>query len=173
MKKEVAESALQPKSFEFTPENQKKSYEITLKYPFDKKSAILPLLHLVSEQNQNWIPKAAIEKIAKILETPFIKVYEVLSSYSMFNTSPVGKNLIQVCRTTPCWLRGCDKICKKIKELLQIDINQTTKDKKFTLIEVECLGACIDAPVVQINNKYYENLDEEKIAGVIQKLKDQ
>jgi NADH-quinone oxidoreductase subunit E len=173
MKKRIADESVQPTSFEFNNENLKQANEILKKYPKDrKKSAILPLLHLAQEQHNNWIPQAALDYISNIIDIPYIKVYEVVSFYTMFNTVPVGKYLIQLCRTTPCWLRGSDKICKKIQDLLKIKIGETTLDGKFSLVEVECLGACVNAPVVQINNDYYEDLTENKIEEVIKSLKE-
>lgn len=144
---------------------------ILAKYPKDRKrSAILPLLDLAQRQNNGWISQGVIEYIGTIIDLPAIRVYEVASFYSMFNLTPVGKNHIQICGTTPCWLRGADDIKKICKSRLNIDIGQTTKDGQFTLSEVECLGACIRGPVVQINDDYYEDLDEEKMTNIISQL---
>lgn len=144
---------------------------ILAKYPKDRKrSAILPLLDLAQRQNNGWISQGVIEYIATIIDLPAIRVYEVASFYSMFNLTPVGKHHIQICGTTPCWLRGADDIKKICKSLLNIDIGQTTKDGQFTLREVECLGACIRGPVVQINDDYYEDLDKEKMTNIISQL---
>ena len=129
------------------------------------------MLDLAQRQNDNWLPLAAIKIVANTLEMPMVKVLEVSTFYNMYNLSPVGKNLLQVCTTTPCWLRGSDEIYEACKEKLGIDFGGTTKDKDFTLIEVECLGACSNAPIVQINDDYYEDLDEISITSIIDKLK--
>ena len=162
----------QPESFAFTKENLQKAKVIIKKYPKGRqRSAIMPLLYLVQEQNENWIPVAAMDYVAELLEVEPIKVYEVANFYTMFNKQPVGKHLIQVCRTTPCQLRGADKITKACKNKLKIGLGETTADDKFTLVEVECLGACVDAPVVQINNDYHENVDEKSMLDILEKLK--
>jgi len=144
--------------------------EILKKYPSER-SAIMPLLYLAQEQNDNWIPTAAMDHIAEILNLPKMYIYEVANFYTMYNKQPVGKYLIQVCRTTPCWLCGSDEIVKACKEKLNIDIGETSEDRQFTLVEVECLGACTAAPMCQINDDYYENLDKEKMAAIIDNLK--
>ncbi|MDJ1257316.1 MAG: NADH-quinone oxidoreductase subunit NuoE [Candidatus Midichloria sp.] len=161
----------QPTSFEFTKQNMKKVEEILKKYPNqNKRSAVMPLLHLAQEQNNNWVPKAAMDYIAKLLDLTPMQVYEVANFYTMYNKQPVGDNLIQVCRTTPCWLSGSNKITEICKKKLGIDIGETTNDKQFTLVEVECLGACVNAPVVQINNDYYEDLSPEKMDAVLESI---
>lgn len=155
--------------FVFTTENLKKAKEIIAKYP-RKQSAVMPLLWLVQEQNENWISKAAMDYVAEMLDMPSMHVYEVATFYTMYNKKPVGKYLIQICRTTPCWLCGSDKVTQVCKDMLGIDIGETTVDNKFTLMEVECLGACVDGPVVQINDDYYCNLDENKVKSIIEQL---
>ena len=163
---------VQPESFEFSPASQKKIKEIIAKYPKGKQqSAVLPLLDLVQRQNDNWVPEAAMRKIGEVLNMPYIRVYEVASFYTMFNLAPVGKNLIQICRTSPCWLRGSDEITKTCKDKLRIDMGETTSDGEFTMVEVECLGACVNAPVVQINDHYYEDLNIENMSKLIDDLK--
>ena len=101
----------------------------------------------------------------------FIRVMEIATYYSMFNLDKIGKNLIQICRTTPCWLKGSEKLLKVAKEVTGCELNNTSKDKLFTLIEVECLGACCNAPMVQINNDYYEDLDEDNFKDLLNKIK--
>lgn len=172
----------QPESFEFTKANQKKIEKIIAKYPKGRqKSATMPLLDLaqrqVAEEGMKanppvggWIPRAAMDEIARILGVPAVKVYEVASFYSMYNMAPVGKYLIQVCTTTPCWLCGSDEIVKTCKEYLGIGMSETTKDGKFSLMEVECLGACVNAPMVQINDDYYEDLTEKNMKEVLELL---
>ena len=163
---------LQPENFNFTKENIKIINKIFLKYPEGKKaSSLLPLLDLAQRQNDNWLPKAAMSEIARMLNLPMIKVMEVATFYTMYNLYPVGKNLLQVCTTTPCWLRGSDDIVSVCKNKLGINFGETTKDNKFTLLEVECLGACSNAPMVQINDDFYEDLDKESIKNIIEDLK--
>lgn len=158
--------------FNFSQENQKQVQEILAKYPTErKKSAVMPLLDLAQRQNQNWVSKDVIECIAKILEIPEIKVYEVASFYTMYNLKPVGKFLLQFCKTTPCMLRGVDAIMKACEEKLGIKMDQTTADGLFTLKEVECLGACVNAPVVQINDDFAEDLTVESFLKIIDELK--
>ena len=158
--------------FVFSTENQQNITKILAKYPPNrKKSAIMPLLDLAQRQNDNWISKEIIATIAKIVETPEIKVYEVASFYTMYNLHPVGKYLLQICKTTPCMLRGADKIIESCKNQLNIEIDETTIDNLFTIKEVECLGACINAPVVQINDDYFEDLDVDKFTKIIDELK--
>ncbi|MBL6664215.1 MAG: NADH-quinone oxidoreductase subunit NuoE [Rickettsiales bacterium] len=159
-------------SFEFNKKNQEKIKEILAKYPADrKKSAVMPLLDLAQRQNENWVSKDVIATIAKILEMPEIKVYEVASFYTMYNLKPVGKYLLQFCKTTPCMLRGIDKIIKDCKEKLGIEMDQTSVDNLFTLKEVECLGACVNAPVVQINDDFAEDLTSENFLKILDDLK--
>lgn len=159
-------------SFEFSKTNQEKIKEILKKYPEDrKKSAVMPLLDLAQRQNDNWVSKDVIAKIAEILEMPEIKVYEVASFYTMYNLKPVGKYLLQFCKTTPCMLRGIDQIIKDCKAKLGVEMDQTTVDNLFTLKEVECLGACVNAPVVQINDDFAEDLTSENFAKILDDLK--
>lgn len=161
----------QPKKFEFTKENLKAARDIIAKYPTGKQqSAVMPLLDLAQRQHDNWLPTAAMDVVAEMLEMPKIRVYEVASFYTMFNKQPVGKHLVQICRTTPCWLMGSDDITKACRKKLGINIGETTKDGKFTLVEVECLGACVNAPMVQINDDYYEDLNSESICKVLDNL---
>jgi NADH-quinone oxidoreductase E subunit len=159
-------------SFEFNDENKKKVEDILKKYPSQrKKSAVMPLLDLAQRQNYNWLSKTAIEQIAKILEMPEIKVYEIASFYTMYNLKPVGKYLLQFCKTTPCMLRGIDQIIKDCEKKLGIKMDETSVDGLFTLKEVECLGACVNAPIVQINDDYVEDLTSEKFLSIIEDLK--
>lgn len=162
----------QHRAFSFTPENLKRAEEVLAKYPKDKKrSAVMPLLYLVQEQHDNWISIDAMDYIATMLEIPSMYVYEVAHFYTMYNKEPVGKYLFQVCRTTPCWLRGSDEILASCKKHLGIGVGQTSEDGKFSIVEVECLGACINAPIVQINNDYYEHLTPETTIELIESLK--
>jgi NADH-quinone oxidoreductase subunit E len=159
-------------SFEFNEQNKIKVAEILKKYPDDrKKSAVMPLLDLAQRQNYNWLSKNSIEHVANLLEMPEIKVYEIASFYTMYNLKPVGKYLLQFCKTTPCMLRGIDQIIKDCEKKLGIKMDETTVDGLFTLKEVECLGACVNAPIVQINDDYAEDLTSENFLSIIEDLK--
>ncbi len=167
-----AKDELQPKSFAFTPENEAKIKQILAKYPAGREqSAVMPMLDLAQRQSGGWLPRAAIEVVADRLTMPFMKVYEVATFYTMYNLAPVGKHLVQVCRTTPCWLRGSDAITDTVKEKAGIGIGETSADGQFTLVEVECLGCCSNAPMVQINDDYYEDLTPESMAKLMDDLK--
>jgi NADH-quinone oxidoreductase subunit E len=161
----------QPESFEFTKENKDAAAKILKKYPENrKKSAVMPFLYLVQKQNQNWIPLTAMKYIAKYLEMPYIKVYEVATFYTMYNLAPVGKYFVQVCTTSPCLIRGADKVVKTCKEKISRDENTLSENKLCSWVEVECLGACVNAPMMQINNDYYEDLDEENTIEILDSL---
>lgn len=160
------------KKFRFTPENLNKIEQIIAKYPAGRqRSAVIPTLDIAQRQNNNWLSVDAMNAVAEILDVPYIKVYEVATFYTMFNLKPVGKNFIQVCRTTPCWLRGADKLTKLVKDKYKINKGETTADGCFTLTEVECLGACVNAPMVQINDDYYEDLSPEIFEKLLEDLK--
>jgi NADH-quinone oxidoreductase subunit E len=157
--------------FAYTADNLARAQAIIAKYPAGRQqSAVIPLLHLAQVQNGNWLSDAAIDYIADLLTMPRIKAHEVASFYTMFNLQPVGQNFIQVCRTTPCWLRGSDAITQACKKKLGIGLGETSADGKFTLTEVECLGACVNAPMVQINDDYYEDLSSELMEQLIDDL---
>jgi len=161
----------QPEFFEFTRENKITAEKILKKYPQDrKKSAVMPFMYLAQRQNENWIPLSAMKYIAKYLEMPYIKVYEVATFYTMYNLSPVGKYFVQVCTTSPCLIRGANKIVKICKEKISKDENTLSKNKLCSWLEVECLGACVNAPMMQINDDYYEDLDEKNTIEVIDSL---
>lgn len=157
--------------FAFTPENKALAEKTIAKYPPGRQaSAVLPLLDLAQRQVGGWLPRAAMDYVAATLDMAPIRVYEVATFYSMFNLKPVGKYLLQVCRTTPCWLRGADKLTATCRRKLGIGPKETTADGKFTLVEVECLGACVNAPVVQINDDFYEDLDPAKMEKLLDGL---
>lgn len=166
------QSAIEAKdTFVFSDKNQKEIDVILQKYPPGRQaSAILPLLDLAQRQCGGWLPHAAIETVAAHLKMPTIRAYEVASFYTMFNLAPVGKHHIQLCRTTPCWLRGSEGIQSVCESHLGIKSGEITPDGKFSLIEVECLGACINAPMVQINDDYYENLTPDSMKSILQNL---
>jgi len=158
----------QPDTFKFSQENIVKAENIIKKYPIERKSsAVMPLLYLAQNQNQNWIPLVAIKYIAQYLEMPYIKVYEVATFYSMYNLSPVGNHFIQVCTTTPCMIRGAYKIVEACKEKISLNEKELSSNKKCSWVEVECLGACVNAPMMQINDDYYEDLDKEKTLKIL------
>jgi NADH dehydrogenase (ubiquinone) flavoprotein 2 len=179
MKPVIAPSKDQPKSFSFTKTNEKTIKDIISRYPKGKqKSAIMPLLDLAQRQmaetekkGGGWIPEVAMKEIARILDVPDMKVYEVATFYTMYNLAPVGKYNIQCCTTTPCWLRGSADVVKAAEKATGVKMGQTTKDQKFTLTEVECMGACVNAPMVQINDDYFEDLTPEKMDELIEGMK--
>ncbi len=161
----------QPENFKFTDENLKNMSEILKRYPSkNKKSAVMPLLYLAQKQNENWIPLAAMKYIGKILDMPYISVYEVATFYTMYNLSPVGKHFIQVCTTTPCLIRGADKIVNLCKEKISQNENEISKNGSCSWMEVECLGACVSAPMIQINENYYEDLDEQNTKEILDSI---
>ena len=158
----------QPEKFEFNQENFEEAKKIIKKYPEGKQqSAVMSLLYLAQNQNDNWIPLSAMKYIGKFLGMPYIKVYEVATFYTMYNLTPVGKNFIQVCTTTPCMIRGAYKIVDACKEKISKNENELSEDKTCSWMEVECLGACINAPMMQINDDYYEDLDKEKALKIL------
>ena len=162
----------QPDTFEFSAANQKRIEEILKKYPPErKKSAVMPLLDLAQRQHDNWIPNAAIKKIGEILEVPQIKVCEVATFYTMYNLAPVGKYFVQVCTTSPCMLRGSGKIVNLCKKFISEKEGKLSEDKKTSWIEVECLGACVSAPMMQINDDFYEDLTEETATKIFEGIK--
>ncbi len=163
----------QPESFKFSQENLLEAEKEIKKYPKDRKaSAILALLYLVQKQNDNWIPIAAIKYVAKLLGVPYMQVYEVSTFYSMFNLTPVGKYFIQICTTTPCMIRGSKKIVDVCKKNISENQQELSKNKLCSWTEVECLGACVNAPMMQINQDYFEDLNEIKAEEIIHKLLD-
>ena len=175
----------QPDSFTFTKDNLRAIDEIIAKYPPGKQhSAVMPLLDLAQRQvakqgpfgpwpiGGGWIPRPAMDEIGRILDMPPIKVYEVATFYTMYNLEPVGRYLVQICGTTPCMLCGAESIEAACKTKLGIDYGETTKDGLFTLREVECMGACANAPMVQINDRYYEDLTPKRIGVILDQLKE-
>ena len=162
----------QAEGFEFSPENRARAETVCARYPADRKaSATIALLDLAQRQNGGWLSPACIEYVAAYLEIAPIRAYEVASFYSMFNTQPVGKYFIQVCRTTPCWLRGSDGITETCKKKLGVGLREVSADGLFSVVEVECLGACANAPMAQINDSYYEDLTPERMAEIIDALR--
>ena len=161
----------QPKVFEFNEKSLEFANKIISNYPEGRKqSAVMALLYIAQRQNNNWIPLAAMKYIAKFLDMPYIKVYEVATFYTMYNLSPVGKHFIQVCTTTPCMIRGANKLVEACKEKISENECELSNDKSCSWMEVECLGACVNAPMMQINDDYYEDLDKEKTLKILEKI---
>ena len=161
----------QPESFEFDNKNLEAANKIISNYPDGKQqSAVMALLYLAQRQNDNWIPLVAMKYIAKFLDMPYIKVYEVATFYTMYNLTPVGKYFFQVCTTTPCMIRGAYKLVDVCKKKLSEKENQISENGKSSWIEVECLGACVNAPMIQINDSYFEDLDPEKLEKIIDQI---
>jgi NADH-quinone oxidoreductase subunit E len=159
-------------TFVFSEAAQAKCVEIISRYPEGRQqSAVIPLLDLAQRECGGWLPTVALEHVAERLGMAKIRVLEVASFYSMFNLEPVGKNLVQLCRTTPCWLRGSDDLRAVAAEVTGCGLCETSDDDQFTVVEVECLGACCNAPVVQINDDYYEDLTAESFRAVLEALK--
>ena len=161
----------QPETFEFNTSSLDDANKIISKYPKGKQqSAVMALLYIAQKQNNNWIPLAAMKCIGKFLNMPYIKVYEVATFYSMYNLSPVGKYFVQVCTTTPCMIRGANKLVEACKEKISENENELLNDKSCSWMEVECLGACVNAPMLQINDDYFEDLDKEKTIEIFNKI---
>jgi NADH-quinone oxidoreductase subunit E len=167
----LAPDAVQPKAFAFTKENAAWAKTIISKFPEGRQaSAVIPLLWRAQEQHDYWLPKAAIEKVGDMLGMSTIRVLEIATFYTMFNLSPVGKHFVQVCGTTPCRLRGAEKIIEICKSEIGEE-RQVSADGAFSWLEVECLGACCNAPMVQINNDFYEDLDEESFTRLLKDMR--
>jgi NADH-quinone oxidoreductase subunit E len=161
----------QPENFEFNSSSLDAANAIISNYPKDKKqSAVMALLYIAQKQNNNWIPLAAMKHIGKFLDMPYIKVYEVATFYTMYNLSPVGNYFVQVCTTTPCMIRGANQLVEACKEKISDNELELSSDKSCSWMEVECLGACVNAPMLQINEDYYEDLDKEKTLKILDKI---
>src|SRR5438477_3545396 len=162
----------QPENFAFTPGNLELAKAHIAKYPPDRQaSAVLPLWWTAQEQHGGWLPGAAMDHVAALLEMPPIRVYEVATFYTMFNLRPVGRYLLQACTTTPCWLRGSDAVVEACERKLGIGVGGTTTNGLFTLVEVECLGACVNAPILQVNDDFYEDLDGPSTEALLDALR--
>ena len=161
----------QPKDFQFSENSLKAANQIVKNYPKGKQqSAVMALLYIAQRQHDNWIPLSAMKYVAKFLKMPYIKVYEVATFYSMYNLSPVGEYFIQVCTTTPCMIRGAYKLVDACKEKISENENTLSKNGKCSWMEVECLGACVNAPMMQINEDYFEDLDKEKTLKILDEI---
>ena len=161
----------QPHTFEFNQKNLETAKKAISNYPEGKQqSAVMALLYIAQRQNDNWIPLVAMKYIAKYLGMPYIKVYEVATFYTMYNLAPVGEYFFQICTTTPCMIRGAYKLVDVCKKKISKKESEISKDGKSSWMEVECLGACVNAPMIQINDDYFEDLDEEKLEKIIDKI---
>jgi NADH-quinone oxidoreductase subunit E len=163
--------AKQPDSFAFSPENEQWADGQIAKYPEGRQaSAIIPLLWQAQKQAGGWLPEPAIRHVADRLDMPYMRALEVATFYTMFNLSPVGEHFVQLCGTTPCWLRGADDLKEVCRKMIgeQGDI---TEDGKLSWLEVECLGACVNAPMVQINDDFYEDLTAESLEQILKALR--
>mgnify|MGYP001422287437 FL=1 len=161
----------QPDNFKFNAKSLNNAEKIISNYPKGKQqSAVMALLYIAQKQNDNWIPLSAMKYIAKMLNMPYIKVYEVATFYTMYNLAPVGKYFFQVCTTTPCMLRGAYKLVDVCKRKISKNESTISKDGKYSWLEVECLGACVNAPMIQINEDYFEDLDPQKLETIIDQV---
>ena len=161
----------QPENFKFISKNLIAAEKVISNYPKGKQqSAVMALLYIAQRQNNNWIPLSAIKYIAKMLNMPYIKVYEVATFYTMYNLAPVGEYFFQVCTTTPCMLRGAYKLVDVCKKKISKNESKISKDGKSSWMEVECLGACVNAPMIQINDDYFEDLDPQKLEKIIDQI---
>ena len=158
--------------FKFTSENMNAAKTIIAKYPAGwQASAVMPLLDIAQRQNGGHLTQMAMDYIADILDMPSIRVYEVATFYTMYNHKPIGKHHVQVCTNLPCWLRGSDEIMGTCQKFLGVGNHESTEDGMFTLTEVECLGACVNAPMMQIGDDYYEDLDADSTLAILSELK--
>ena len=161
----------QPESFEFSAENLQWANQQISKYPAERKaSAVIPLLWQAQKQHDGWLPEPAIRHVAEMLDMAYIRVLEVATFYTMFNLEPVGRHFVQFCGTTPCWLRGADELKEVCKRVIGPE-KTVSADGEYSWLEVECLGACVNAPMVQINDDFYEDLDAAKLEDLLCKLK--
>ena len=164
-------SKVQPKNFKFNAKSLKSAEKVISNYPKGKQqSAVMALLYIAQRQNHNWIPLSAMKYIANILDMPYIKVYEVATFYTMYNLAPVGEYYFQVCTTTPCMLRGAYKLVDVCKKKISQNESEISKDGKSSWMEVECLGACVNAPMIQINDDYFEDLDSQNLEKIIDQI---
>lgn len=158
--------------FAFSDANLAEARKVLARYPQDRKqSAVLPLLHLAQAQHGGWLPRAVLDYVADFLGIPRIRVYEVATFYDMYNTQPTGRVQVRVCTTTPCWLCGSDDVVRACRETLGVEVGESTEDGRFFLREFECLGACANAPVLWVDDDFYEDVDYAKTKSIIEALK--
>ena len=161
-----------PETFAFSPDNRARADKYISRYPEGRQaSAVLALLDLAQRQSGGWLPRPAMEHVAEYLDMAPIRVYEVATFYEMFNLDPVGKHVVRVCTTTPCMLCGAADVLETCKDELRVEVKGTTDDGMFTLQEFECLGACVNAPVVWIDDDFYEDLDAVKIRDILKRFR--
>ncbi len=166
-------AAAPPETFAFSPDNRARAERIVARYPAGKQaSAVLALLDLAQRQSGGWLPRAAIEHVGAALGMAPIRLYEIATFYEMFNLEPVGEHMARVCTTTPCLLRGAGEVLRACEAELGVAVGETTADGRFTLRESECLGACVNAPVVWIDDDYYEDLDPDLAASLLRRIRD-
>lgn len=164
----VMSHVVQPANFAFTEANLVQAQKIIARYPAGKQaSAVMPLLALAQEQHDGWLPRVAMDVVAHMLGMAPVRVYEVASFYTMYNLAPIGRHMLEVCTTTPCWLRGSEGIVKACEKHLGVHVGETTPDGMFTLKEAECLGACVNAPMMQVGKAFYEDLTEQNVVALI------
>ncbi|MBF0272778.1 MAG: NADH-quinone oxidoreductase subunit NuoE [Magnetococcales bacterium] len=155
----------------FSEESLRQIEVIFQRYPADRRqSAVMPILHLAQREFGGWLSRESLDYVAELVGMPPIRVYEVATFYTMYNLKPVGRYHIQACTNISCWLCGSDQVMDALKRKLKLAAGQTSEDKRFTLAEVECLGACVNAPMMQINDDYYENLTADKVVEIIDRL---
>ncbi len=174
--RQPAPDHIQPREFKFTKDNMDIVYHHINKYPEGRQqSALLPVLMLAQRQHENWLPRVAVEHVAEILNVPYIRAWEVATFYTMYNLAPMGRHHIQICGTTPCWLCGSDEVFRAVKDELGLTHGHVTDDGEFGMTEVECLGSCATAPMMQISTSnwdhYFEDLDYENTRKLLQELK--
>ncbi len=159
-------------NFVFTPDSLKLADAALAKYPPDRQeSAVMPLLDIAQRQHDGWLPRVAMDCVAEMLGMAPIRVYEVATFYTMYNLKPIGKHHVQVCTNLPCWLRGSDQIVEACQKTLGVGFGETTEDGEFTLSEMECLGACVNAPMMQIGDDFYEDLDATATVSILTELR--
>jgi NADH-quinone oxidoreductase E subunit len=165
-------AAAQPESFEFTPDNMAEVRKYIARYPEGRQaSAVLAVLDLAQRQCGGWLPRAALEQVGEILDMALIRIYEIATFYEMYDLAPVGEHMVRVCTTTPCQLCGAEQVLDACRDELGIELGGTSADGKFTLKEFECLGACVNAPIVWIDDDYYEDLDAGRIRDILQRFR--
>jgi NADH-quinone oxidoreductase subunit E len=161
----------QPASFRFNAENEMRVWNVMAKYPDGRQASAVIAALWIGQEQEGWVTKPMIEEVARMLNMPYIRVLEVATFYTMFNLEPVGDHLVQVCTTTPCWLRGSDDVVKACKKHIHDKPHTVSADGKFSWMEVECLGACVNAPMILIDKDPYEDLDGQKTGEIIEAIR--
>ncbi|MBU6444141.1 MAG: NADH-quinone oxidoreductase subunit NuoE [Alphaproteobacteria bacterium] len=167
----LAPDEMQPQSFAFNAQNEARVAREIAKYPAGRQASAVIAMLWIGQEQEGWVTKPMIEAIAARLSMPFIRVLEVASFYTMFNLIPVGEHLVQVCTTTPCWLRGSDDVVAACKKHIAEKPGEISPDGKFSWMEVECLGACVNAPMLQIGKDFYEDLDGPKTEALLEAVR--